>query len=214
VIRVGEGSSEREEAHVEDEIDHPVACRFRADEASTPMQSFPSQYAHELVPQLLIRPKHISNLPRARPNISGRDIGIRTNMPLQLCHERIAEPPNLTVRFAFGVKVGSALAAAHAQAGECILEGLLETEELEDRQVHGGVQAQSAFVRPQRRVELNAVPDVDVRVAGVIFPDDTELEDALRYLDDVERLFVFRFGGEEGAQTGGELVESLKKQGE
>ena len=46
------------------------------------------------------------------------------------------------------------LAAAHVQARERILEGLLEAEELEDGQVDGRVETQAALVRADGRVEL------------------------------------------------------------
>lgn len=41
------------------------------------------------------------------------------------------------------------------------------------------MEAEAALVRAQGRVELDAVPAVDLQLAGIIFPDDTELDDAL-----------------------------------
>ena len=43
---------------------------------------------------------------------------------------------NLGIALTTGSKVGSALTATHRQGGKCILEGLLETEELQDTEVY------------------------------------------------------------------------------
>lgn len=46
-------------------------------------------------------------------------------------------------------------------------------------QVDGRVEAQSALVRAQGRVELDTEAPVHTQLAGVILPDDAELDDAL-----------------------------------
>jgi hypothetical protein len=43
----------------------------------------------------------------------------------------------------------------------------------------------------------------------VVFPNDTELKDALRDLYDFESLLVFRVGLEERAQAGSEFIDGL-----
>lgn len=48
------------------------------------------------------------------------------------------------------------------------------------RQVNRGVEAETALVGAQRRVELDAVAAVDLELALVVLPDDAELDDALR----------------------------------
>ena len=69
------------------------------------------------------------------------------------------------VGFALGVEVAAALAAADGQAGEAVLEDLLEAEELDDAEVHRGMEAQAALVGADGAVELHAVAAVDVHVA-------------------------------------------------
>ena len=63
-------------------------------------------------------------------------------------------------------------------AGQCILEDLLKPEELEDGEVNARVEPQAAFVRSQCRIELNAEATVDLAVAMIVFPGDTELDDS------------------------------------
>jgi hypothetical protein len=64
----------------------------------------------------------------------------------ELAHEGNAETPDLVVGLALGVEVGSTLASSHAETGKSVLEGLLETEELEDGEVDGGVKTETPLV--------------------------------------------------------------------
>ena len=56
---------------------------------------------------------------------------------------------------------------------------------------------------------LNTESTVDLGVALVVFPDDTELENALRDLDDLKSLLVFRVRSQERLQTERQLIQSL-----
>lgn len=77
-------------------------------------------------------------------------------MAEELAHEGVAETPDLAVGLALGVKVGSTFSSSHAETGQCVLEGLLEAEELEDGQVDGGVEAETALVGTESGVVLKA----------------------------------------------------------
>ena len=68
---------------------------------------------------------------------------------------------------------------------------MLETQELEDAQVNGRMESQSALVRTKGRVELNTVSTVDLWLSHVIFPYNTELDNALGDGDDLEGSLVF-----------------------
>jgi hypothetical protein len=57
---------------------------------------------------------------------------------------------------------------------------LLETKELEDRQVDTGVESKTALVGTKSRVELDTETSVDLEVTLVVAPNNTELNDALR----------------------------------
>jgi hypothetical protein len=54
------------------------------------------------------------------------------------------------------------------------------------RQVDGRVESETALVGAESRVELDTVAAVHLELAGVILPDDAELDDALGDGDDLE----------------------------
>jgi hypothetical protein len=78
------------------------------------------------------------------------------------------------------LRVQTSAAMRLLTASQGILEDLLETKELENRQVDAGVESETALVRTKGRVELDAVTTVDLEVTLVVFPDDTELDNTLR----------------------------------
>ncbi len=103
------------------------------------------------------------------------------------------------------VEVGAALAATEGHPGECILEDLLEAEELDDPEVDRRVEAEAALVRAERAVELHSEATVDVDLACVVLPRDSEDDLTLRFtdaLDDlaIEILRVLRRNGPERTQ--------------
>ena len=102
---------------------------------------------------------------------------------VELGHEGLAEAHHLAFGAALGVEVRAALAAADRQAGERVLEDLLEAEELHDAEVDGGVEAQTALVGTERGVELDPEAAVDLHVAGVVDPGDAEDDLPLRLAD-------------------------------
>src|SRR3989304_677774 len=111
--------------------------------------------------------------------------------PPQLDHEALAEAHHLAVGLPLRVEVGSSLRPADRKPREGILEDLLESEELDDSQVHGGVEPQSPLVRPQRAVELDAEAAVDLDLSPVVLPGDPEDQLPLRLADPLDDL---RFG--------------------
>jgi hypothetical protein len=98
----------------------------------------------------------------------------------KLSHERLAKSSDLSIGLALGVKVGTSLATTHVKASQGILEDLLETKELEDRQVDTGVESKTALVGTKSRVELDTETSVDLEVTLVVAPNNTELNDTLR----------------------------------
>ena len=83
-------------------------------------------------------------------------------------------------------------------ACQSILKDLFETQEFQDGQIDSRVEAKTAFVGAQRRVKLHTVSTIDLDLALVIFPDNSELDDTLRNRSDLESLFIFRVLLEEG----------------
>ena len=92
----------------------------------------------------------------------------------KLGHEALAEAHDLPVGFALGIKIAAALTAADGQAGQAVLEDLLEAQEFDDGGVDGGMETQTALVGTDGRVELNAVTAVHLHVAVVIHPGNAE----------------------------------------
>lgn len=135
-------------------VDDTVPSCFRANKASSPTQPFPSEHTHKFVSQFLISTKHESNLPSPGSNITSRYIRVPPNMLRELSHEAHAEPPNLVVRFAFGIEIATSFSSAHGEAGKGIFEGLFETEEFEDGKVDRGVKSETTFVWTKRRIVL------------------------------------------------------------
>jgi len=84
-------------------------------------------------------------------------------------------------------------------SSQSILEDLLEAQELQDGQVDRRVQAETALVWAEGGVELDSVAAVDLDLVLVVFPDNSELDDALRDGDDLEGGLVFGVLFEEGA---------------
>ena len=134
-------------------------------------------------------------------------------MAVELRHEALAERHDLAVALALRVEVGAALAAADRQAGQGVLEDLLEAEELDDAEVDGRVQAQAALVRADRGVELHAVAAVDMDLAVVVYPRHAELDLALRLRDALQDAggLILRVGLDDRLQGGEDLGGRLDK---
>lgn len=84
-----------------------------SDQAATPVEALASQNTLEPVPLLAVAAEHVSDLSATDTNITGRHIGVRTDMLAQLAHKCHAESTDLRIRLALGVKVGATLAASH-----------------------------------------------------------------------------------------------------
>jgi hypothetical protein len=78
------------------------------------------------------------------------------------------------VGLALGVEVRAALAAAHGQAGERVLERLLEGQELQHAFRHRGVETDAALVGTDGVVVLHPPAALDADVAPVVFPAHPE----------------------------------------
>ena len=114
-----------------------------------------------------------------------------------------------------GLKFDAALAAAHRQAGQRVLEGLLEGEELEDRFVDRGVEADSALIGADRIVVLDPVAALDPDVALVVLPADPEGDDpvGLGHAPQDLGLVIFGLALGELEYVLGDLVDRLDEFG-
>lgn len=162
-------------AYVLHVVNQTIAGSLGTDVAASPCQTLASEDADPLVAEFLVLAEHVRDLAGASADVARGDVGVGTNVPLELGHEGNTETADLAVRLALGVEVGAALAAAHGEPGERILERLLKAEELEDGQadevtqlfkhaishglwleyaLDGGVQAETTLVRTKRGVVL------------------------------------------------------------
>ncbi len=98
-------------------------------------------------------------------------------MPVQFNHQRLAEAHDFQVALALRIEIRPALASAHRQAGQSVLEALLETQELQDAQRHVGMESQPAFVGTDGVVELDSPGAIGADVACVVLPADPEDDD-------------------------------------
>jgi len=114
-----------------------------------------------------------------------------------------------------GVEVRAALAAAHGQGGQAVLEDLLKAEELQDALIDRRMEAQATLVGADGAVELDAVAAVHLDLALVIDPGYTEGNDALR-LDqtlDEAGLLVLGMLLHDGLDALQDLADSLQEFG-
>ena len=167
--------------------------------------------AGEAVLEPLVLAEQVADLPGADADVAGGDVGVFADVAVEFDHQRLAEAHDLAVGLALRVEVGPALRPAHGQAGEAVLEGLLEAEELQDRGCTLRVEAEAALVGADRVVELDAPGAVDPDVAGVVLPGDAEDDDPVGFGHALEDLGVAVFGlsVDEGDERLGDLLDGL-----
>ena len=112
-----------------------------------------------------------------------------------------------------GVKVRAALAAAHGQTGQAVLEALLKAQKFDDGQIDRRVETQTALVGTDGRVKLHAVAAVDLHLAGVIDPRHAEHHHALRLDQTLDQtcLLILGMRGDDRLQTFEDFLGCLQK---
>ena len=82
--------------------------------------------------ELLILSEEITNLTATYTDITSGYVLIRTDHAIQLVHECLAETHHLSVALTTGREVRTTLGTTHRKCGQRVLEGLLESEELQN----------------------------------------------------------------------------------
>lgn len=159
-----------------------------------PVAPLARKRAGKLVAQSLVLPEEKADFAPADPDVAGRNVRILPDVAMQFGHERLAELHHLVVGLALGIEVRAALRTAHGQGREAVLEGLLEGEELQDREVHRGVEAQTALVGADGAVHLDAVAAVDLDLPLVVEPRHAEDDDAFGFGDAFQNLHLPQHG--------------------
>ncbi len=166
--------------HFLGEIDAAVAGGFGPQQRSAVFEPLARQHAAESIHDPFVLAEQKADLPAAHSDVTGRHVRVRTDMPVQLGHERLAESHDFVIALALGVEVGSAFAAPHGERGQRVLEHLFESEELEHAERDGRVEPQATFIRTDRAVHLDAETAVDLDLAPIVDPRDAEHDDAFR----------------------------------
>ena len=187
------------------EIDEAVTGRLGAGERAAEGEALAGEHAGPLVLETLVLTEHVRDLTAAHAQVASRDIGVGADVAVELGHEGLTEAHDLVVGLALGVEVRAALAAAHRQRGECVLEDLLETEEFEHAEGDSGVEAQAALVRADGGAVLHAETAVDLTLALVVDPGDAEHDHALGLHEALEQT---------GGLIGGIVVDSRGDRGQ
>ena len=172
--------------HLVGEIHAAVAGGFGTNQRAAPGQALAGEHAGEFVAQPLVLAEEEADLASAHADVAGGNVGVGTDVAAEFGHEALAEAHDFVVTLALGIEIGPALAAAHGERGERVLEDLLEGEELQDAQVDRGMEAQAALVGADGAVHLDAETAIDLDVAMVVKPRNAEHQDALGFHDALE----------------------------
>ena len=177
-----------------DKVEAAEACGLGSHETAAELQALAREHAAPVARQLLVLAEEVAHLACADADVAGGHVDFGTDVAIQFVHEGLAEAHHLGVALAAGREVAAALAAAHGQRGQSVLEGLLEAQELQYREVDRGVEAQSALVGADGRVELHAVAQVHLHLALVVDPGHAERDDALGLHQSLDELCLLELG--------------------
>src|SRR5664280_78043 len=197
--------------HLGGEVHGAVAGRLGTDQRAAPVEALAGEHADELVAHALVLAEHEADRTAAHADVAGGHVGELADVAAQLGHERLAELHDLEVALALGVEVRAILAAAHGERRQGVLEDLLESEELEEAEVDGRMEAQAALVGADGAVHLDAEAAVDLDLALVVHPRDAEHDHALRLGDALEdlRVAILRVLGDDGLERLGDFHRGL-----
>src|SRR5574344_3056208 len=205
--------------HVLGEVDVAVAGRLGTDQRTAEGAALARKDARPDVFDALVLSEEVADLAAADVHVARRDVGVGADVAIELGHEALAEAHDFAVAAALArgmgallrVEVRDALAAAHREGGEGVLEDLLEREELEGAELDRGVKAEAALVWTDRAVHLDAVAAVDADDALVVHPRNAEHDHALGFDHALENrvLFVLLVGLEHGIEGRQHLVNGL-----
>lgn len=167
---------------------------FRTCKASAVGQSASGEYAGVFVANSLVLTEEKTDFSSAYADVACGYVGIATHVTIEFGHETLAETHDFVVAFALGVKVATALAAADGERSQAVFEDLFKAEKLDDRQVDGGMESESALVGSDGAVELHSVTFVDVYFAVVVYPGNSEHDDSFGFDKSFEKTCFFISG--------------------
>ena len=161
-------------------INNAVSGSLGTDQGTAESKTFSGKNAFAEIADTFVLSVQITDLTSAYADISGRYVCISADIFAKFCHKALAERHNFSVRFTFGVKVGTALAAADRKAGQGVFEDLLKSQEFQNALVYRGMETKTALIRSDGAVELNAVAFIYLYVSFVVCPRNAEGDDSFR----------------------------------
>ena len=179
--------------HLVDEVQSTIACSLGTNLRAAPFDTLARQYALELMRQFLVLSVQITYFAGTYADVTSGYILVWTDVTIEFRHESLTETHHLVVRATTNGEVGTALATTHGQRGQGVLESLFEAQELQDAEVHGRVEAQSALVWTDGAVKLYPVADVDMYLAFIVCPRHAECDDALRFHETFNQFRLLEF---------------------
>ena len=130
---------------------------------------------------------------------------------MEFGHEGLTEPHDLALGAAARIEVGSSLSSPDGQAGQRVLERLLEAEKLDDADIDGRVEAQPSLVGPESRVELHPETAIDPHLSGIVDPRHAKDDLSLRLAEPLDQAMVGVAGmfGDDAAETSEHFLDCL-----
>ena len=101
--------------------------------------------------------------------------------------------------------------ASHGQCGQTIFESLFKTKKFQNGKIDGWMKSQAAFVWTNRTIVLNSVTTVDLLLAFIVNPCDTELDNSLWFAYSLNDWDVFRMSVNHRPEGLKDLKTSLMK---
>ena len=176
-----------------DKIHCTETCSLRTEYRATPGHTLSGKHSCIiLLSELLVHTIHETDFTAAYSDITSRNILIRSYDFPEFKHECLTETHDLRIRLSTWVEIRSALAATHWKGCKSILEGLLETEELQNRKIHRRMETKTTLVRSDCRIELNTITGICLNLTVIIHPCHLESKNTLRLYDALYNLRIFK----------------------
>ena len=140
------------------EVEGTETGSLRTEDRTAPGSTLAGQHTRVVLTcELLVHAVQVTDFTAADTDVTSGDILVRADALPQFSHEGLAETHDLVVALADRVEIRTTLGTTHRKGRKGILESLLEAEELQHRRSHSLVEAETAFVRADRTVELDAI---------------------------------------------------------
>src|SRR5699024_4605106 len=113
--------------HLVNKHDHTVTGGFGTDQRTAPRDAFAGEHPGlKPVRNAAVLAEQVPDLAGSDADIAGGDVGIFANVAVQLGHERLAEPHDLTFGPTGRVEISATLPTADRHPGQGVFEYLLE----------------------------------------------------------------------------------------